>query len=129
MNADECEVNFSLEPADGEQSIPVDRIPSSLVLISVSRDYMHTNDMFVSLNGVRLYRGSVFYSDGLDAGSEENNVRVSRGPPQHQHTTNIESGNGDPRGIDRRTPWFPRVSDLLENLSDRRNPTMKVHVY
>ena len=95
MNADECEVNFSLEPADGEQSIPVDRIPSSLVLISVSRDYMHTNDMFVSLNGVRLYRGSVFYSDGLDAGSEENNVRVSRGPPQHQHTTNIESCNGE----------------------------------
>ena len=99
-------------------------------LVTIASMAIKTNDMFVSLNGVRLYRGSVLYSDGLDAVSEENNELCESipGPAcRNINTTNIESGNGE--GFVHVHPGFHGVGDLLENRYDWRNPMMRVDVY
>jgi len=46
-------------------------------LLSVASMAINTNDAFVALNGVKLHDHTVFYLDGLDAGSEENNELCS----------------------------------------------------
>ena len=99
-------------------------------LVTIASMGINTNDLFVSLNGVRLYRGSVFYSDGLDAGSEENNELCESIPGPaclNINTTNIESGNGE--GFVHVHPGFHGVGDLAENRYDWRNPMMRVVAY
>ena len=98
-------------------------------LVTIASMGINTNDLFVSLNGVRLYPGQVLYSDGLDAGSEENNEECGSIPGPacaNRNATNVQSGNGE--GFVHVHAGFHGIGSLPENRYDWRNPMMRVEV-
>lgn len=98
--------------------------------VTIAAMAINTNDMFVALNGVRLDRYGVLYSDGLDAGSEENNELCQSVPGpvcRDIDTRNRMSGNGE--GFVHVHPGVHGIGNFSAAPYDWRNPVMRVDVW
>eukprot|EP00541_Cyclophora_tenuis_P007084 CAMPEP_0116575690 /NCGR_PEP_ID=MMETSP0397-20121206/20095_1 /TAXON_ID=216820 /ORGANISM="Cyclophora tenuis, Strain ECT3854" /LENGTH=232 /DNA_ID=CAMNT_0004104605 /DNA_START=68 /DNA_END=766 /DNA_ORIENTATION=+ len=96
-------------------------------LITIASMAINTNDMFIAVNGMRLYPGETVYLNGLDAGSEVNNELCSSipGPGCAMiNTTNVASGDGE--GYVFVHKGFHGVGDLPAAEYDWRNPAAVV---
>jgi len=118
-------------PYDGGETTTIEIVANrNFGYLTIAAMAINTNDMFVSLNGVIPRRRTTFFSNGLDAGSEENNELCESMPGPaciNINATNIESGNGE--GFVHVHPGFHGVGDLAENRYDWRNPMMRVQVF
>ena len=112
----------------GSFEIPV-RVNRRYPLVTIASMAINTNDLIVALNGVSPMPGSVYYSDGLDAGTEENNELCSSipGPGCPMGSGNVASGNGE--GVVHVHRGMHGVGDLAASAYDWRNPMMRVEVY
>ena len=97
-------------------------------LVTIASMAINTNDMFVALNGIRPMPGNVYYSDGLDAGTETNNELCSSipGPGCPMDSGNLADGEGE--GVVHVHRGFHGVGDLPAVRYDWRNPMMRVEV-
>eukprot|EP00978_Attheya_sp_CCMP212_P026004 scaffold84758_cov61-Attheya_sp.AAC.5 len=114
-------------PTFGGQTIQIKvTTTSKYPLVTIASMAINTNDCFVALNGVRLLRGMVLDTPGLDAGSEENNENCSSIPgPGCPDSGNTADRNGE--GFVHVHRGVMGVADLTLD-SDWRNPMMRVAV-
>ena len=110
----------------GETTSFTIKVTRNFPRITIAAMAINTNDLFVSLNGVIPYPGTVLFSDGLDAGSEENNELCSSipGPACPEDSGNTSDGNGE--GFIHVHRGFHGDFDLNDARYDWRNPMMRV---
>ena len=126
-NVKDVKIHNTGAPYDGGEvttfSVEIDR---KFPRVSIAAMAINTNDMFVALDGVIPYPGTVEYSDGLDAGSEENNELCSSipGPACPEGSGNTSDGNGE--GFVHVHRGLHGDFDLNDTSYDWRNPMMKV---
>ena len=110
----------------GETTSFTVRVTRKFPRITIASMAINTNDMFVSLNGVVPYPGTVMFSDGLDAGTEENNEMCSSipGPACPEDSGNTSDGNGE--GFIHVHRGFHGDFELNDARYDWRNPMMRV---
>lgn len=109
------------------------------IVVEVSKDFplvtiasmaINTNDCFVAMNGVQIFKGMVGVFDGLDSGSEENNELCSSipGPGCAMESGNVQSGNGEGFVHVHRGMQDVNPEELPSFEYDWRNPMMRVEV-